>query len=249
MKEEEYASPNLRTYSLNNLSIMKKVLICILMVTAAVALYSQGSVKYIPPVYEIVAGGNITKSSDTVTPMKFKMNGCEFEAPQGPDELTTAFEFKYSLLSSNFNASLGVLGFGLGDMDRNTRYLVVEFIQKRTFVCPDGDTLTRDSLSFGVGLIALLKIQSTKGKLKIEPANLSQLAANASLGKLKVTYSLRTVGITGPPVLNALPVDFDFTVEEYREFYKVVDLIRNLYLDDKHFHVVPQILPEAVQVP
>lgn len=181
--------------------------------------------------------------SDTTfeQPTIFHLGNCAFPLPRKAEDLTTGFEFKYNLLGSDASGSIQVLGFGGGNYTRKAVHVVIEFMQKQSFNC-DKDTVT-----FGAGLIALLSIERQSGKLDV--TNLPQVAASVTLGKLKASYSLRTIGITGPMALQVLPTNFEFDTDSYKEFYKVMDLVKNLYeTDPTKLRITPQLLPQTVVI-
>lgn len=215
-----------------------RTFIVTLFVAIPVLCLSQNKVKYEAPSNFSYVDEFRISSSETlyVYPKAFKVGGCTFPVPQGAKDLKSGFEFKYSILSKNAAASLQVLGFGGGNYDRKAVHVVVEFMQKQHFVC------MADTVTFGAGLIALLSIEKQSGKVDV--TNLPQVAASVTLGKLKASYSLKTIGITGPIALNALPSNFEFDTESYKEFFKVIDLIKSLYeTDPDKLNICPQLLP------
>ncbi|MFN8395514.1 MAG: hypothetical protein U0176_12805 [Bacteroidia bacterium] len=212
-------------------------------IIAPLSVIGQTTVQYRSPENYSCALQMRTSGYDTtfVQPTVFHLGNCAFPLPLGVSDLTTGFEFKYNLLSSDASGSIQVLGFGGGNYSRKAVHVVIEFMQKRSFNCE------KDTVTFGAGLIALLSIERQSGKIDV--TNLPQVAASVTLGKLKASYSLRTIGITGPVALQVLPTNFEFDTDSYKEFYKVMDLVKNLYESDPaKLNITPQLLPRTIVI-
>lgn len=183
----------------------------------------------------------IESGSSTVTLNEkfthFTIGNCTFPAPSTASDLNSGYEFTYSIVDENVSGSLDVLGFAEGNYGRDRINLVIEFMQKRRYTCDTSEA------TFGAGLIAWLSIEDKRGKVDV--TNLPKIAASVEMGDLRVSYSLRTIGITGPIALQSLPSNYSFDTQSYMEFFQLVELIKNLYEQDPaKLNITPQLLPE-----
>jgi hypothetical protein len=132
---------------------------------------------------------------------------------------------------------LNIFGYAGAELGKKDVLIIVDFVQYKELDCTD------KKRTFGVGARLFLHIREVRHGINF--TKLPQLAANVELGRVSVTYTLSTIGLTGDKILDALPQGSDFTVENYAKVMNAIDQIIRLAKDDtKGVVIAPQLLPE-----
>ncbi|MEW7291055.1 hypothetical protein [Aquimarina sp. 2304DJ70-9] len=156
--------------------------------------------------------------------------------PTNMAELTGGLKKYFYKFTSSTTVNLDALGYGGGSLGKKEMLLMIDFVQHKEVQCDDGK-----SRKYGVGSRLFLHITKKKRGVNL---TLPQLAANVELNRAEVAYTISTIGIVGPSVIDALPTGSNFDVENYAKVVNAVDNIIRLAKDNEEGVVVtPQLLP------
>ncbi len=168
---------------------------------------------------------------------------CRFKIPSSLSELTSGLEYRYYLFDGTMQASMQAFGMASGDIDSETQYLVIDYLQYKDCNC-DG----LPTIRYAAGLRTELKFIRLASKTEFSGiGSLASIAAQVQTGQSKVTFSLKSIGLTGPAVRYNIPSGVDFDVTTYREFQNAIDFLRKLetreIVDSTRLTVNPVIIP------
>jgi hypothetical protein len=171
---------------------------------------------------------------------------CSFDIPKGLKDLKSGFQYRYYLFSSNNTGALQAFGITDVKSDKETQYLVIDYIQFTDFKCTNLPTIR-----YAVGLRSELKFTKAKTSIDITgKGGLSKLAAQVELGNAEVNFSLKTIGLTGKPARLNIPQGVSFNVTTYKDFQNSIEFLKNGLesaeaIDDEQekLMVNPEIIP------
>ena len=158
--------------------------------------------------------------------------------PRQMKDLTDGLEVRHVYFNKDSNVDLTLFGW-LGPKLENKQVLIMsDFLQHKNTLCTDGKVR-----KYGVGVRMFLFVSKKRKKVSLE---LPKLAANVELNRAKATYELKTLGLVGDKVLDALPKSGEFNVENYANVIKAVDNIIRLAKDNTDGVIItPQLIPNS----
>jgi len=171
---------------------------------------------------------------------------CKFKIPKRLIDLNSGFQYRYYVFNSNNTAALQAFGIVDVKAERETQYLVIDYIQFRDYRCPNLPTIR-----YAVGLRSELKFTNTKNNIGMTvKGGLAKLAAQVELGIAEVNFSLKTIGLTGKPARLNIPQGVSFNVTTYKDFQNSIAFLKNDLedaeaIEDKKGQLIvkPEIIP------
>ena len=168
---------------------------------------------------------------------------CNYIIPEKLEQLNSGFQYRYYLFSAQSSAALQAFGITDVDLNRDTKYLVIDYIQYKDIKCPDIPTIR-----YAVGLRSELKITSLKDSIELSgKGGLAKLAAQVELGRAEVNFSLKTIGLSGLPARMNIPQGVSFNVTTYKDFQNSIQFLKT-NLEEKQNNSELQIHPELIPV-
>lgn len=162
--------------------------------------------------------------------------GSTCEKPTTVEALSSGMQKLFYHVTRQNGLSLKLFGMGSMQLGKRETMLIVDFIQYKDKRCEE------DYIRFGVGARLFLHIKKVRRGVSI--TELPQLAAAVEGGKAEVTFQIKTIGVTGDRVNEALPRAGKFDVEAYSEVTNAVDRIQALTRDNIDGVVIdPQEIP------
>lgn len=164
--------------------------------------------------------------------------GSTCKKPTTVADLSSGMQKLFYHVTKQNGLSLKVFGIGGVQLGKRETMLIVDFIQYKDKRCE------KDDIRFGVGARLFLHIKKVRRGVSI--TELPQLAAAVESNKAEVTFQIKTIGITGNRVNEAMPSAGKFDVEAYSEVTSAVDRIQALTRDDMEGVVID---PQEIPVP
>jgi hypothetical protein len=171
---------------------------------------------------------------------------CKFNIPKKLKDLKSGFQYRYYLFNSNNTGALQAFGITDIKTEKETEYLVIDYIQFIDFKCTNLPTIR-----YAVGLRSELKFTKADTSIDIVgKGGLSKLAAQVELGNAEVNFSLKTIGLTGKPAKLNIPQGVSFNVTTYKDFQNSIEFLKNelesseaIVEDVDRLFVNPEIIP------
>lgn len=172
-----------------------------------------------------IKGGNEEESQEVLGPLK----DCSYKVPQGLRDLNSGLNYKYFLFDGSMHATMQAFGMADGNLTEDTQILVIDYLQYKDCTC-DG----LPTIRYAVGLRTELKFVKLHHKTDFQGVgSLASIAAQVQLGQSKITFSLKSIGLTGPGVRFNIPTGVDFDVTTYREFQNAIEFLRGLEIQSE----------------
>jgi hypothetical protein len=172
---------------------------------------------------------------------------CKFNIPKKLKDLKSGFQYRYYLFNSNNTGALQAFGITDIKTEKETEYLVIDYIQFMDYKCTNLPTIR-----YAVGLRSELKFTKSDTSIDIVgKGGLSKLAAQVELGNAEVNFSLKTIGLTGKPAKLNIPQGVSFNVTTYKDFQNSIEFLKNelelseaiINNDKEKLFVNPEIIP------
>lgn len=158
--------------------------------------------------------------------------------PRTLGALTDGMQIKNHQFTSSSNIDLKLLGWLGPKMERKEVLIMTDYIQTKNVACSDDKIRT-----YGIGVRMFIHVKKRKRKVNLE---LPKLAANVELNRAQATFELKTIGIVGDKIREALPKNSEFNVENYSNVVKAVDNIIRLIKDNGDgVTITPQFIPNS----
>lgn len=164
--------------------------------------------------------------------------GSTCEKPTTVKDLSSGMQKLFYHVTKKNGLSLKIFGVGGMQLGKRETMLIVDFIQYKDKRCE------KDYIRFGVGARLFLHIKKVHRGVSI--TELPQLAAAVEGGKAEVTFQIKTIGVTGDRVNEAMPNAGKFDVEAYSEVSNAVDRIQALTRDNVDGVIID---PQEIPVP
>lgn len=168
---------------------------------------------------------------------------CKYKIPKKLSDLTSGLTYRYYRFNGTMKASMQAFGIASGDADSETEFIVIDYLQYKDCHC-DG----LPTIRYAVGLRTELKFTKLNSKVEFNSiGSMPQLAAQVQLGQTKVTFSMKSIGLTGPEVRFNIPSEMDFNVSSFREFQNAIEFLRGMEIPDRvdtnKLYVDPVMIP------
>ncbi len=157
---------------------------------------------------------------------------CMSKAPKTIHDLQDGVVVETYEFEKGNEAELGLLGFLNVSLANKEKVTVVEYLQHGSILC------NNRFLKYGVGCRLMMRIKSHKRGAKLNTPQ--QITASVIFDKAEVTFSMRTVGITGPGVAK-LNKAGSLAENTYTNFMtEVSNLIVDMYKKESSYKILPQ---------
>lgn len=164
---------------------------------------------------------------------------CNYSIPDSLDDLNSGFQYRYYLFTGETKSAMQAFGITDVSADFETQYLIIDYIQFKDCKC-SGIPNTR----YAVGLRSELRISKMNIKSDFNGVgSLASLAANVELGNAEVSFSLKTIGITGAKAREIIPGGVSFDVTTYKDFQNAIDFLKSDISDTIDVIISPEIIP------
>lgn len=193
------------------------------------------------PTITLTSVGSQVRATDLLS-IRDRLSGCLNAAgkPTKLDDLTGGYKVFYSRYTESGALSLGLISAGTLEGKKRSEVQVYSFLQFIDVPCVIGDQTL--SVTWGAGADAVLHVKSAKAGFNL--TKLSAVAAAVEFGKARVEFSMRTRGVTGTQIKDALPDAGEFNVENYGKLITAIDKVRRL-MGQTGVTVVPAMLIES----
>jgi hypothetical protein len=154
------------------------------------------------------------------------------ERPKTIEELNSGMLFDSYEFKTNDKQKLGLLGFFNVNIDNYKKVIVTEYLQYGT------KFFSGEELKFAIGARMMLRVDSYSLGAKLNSPQ--QITASVIFGKASVSFSIATLGITGPCVAGLVKAG-KLNDDSYSNFIKDVSvLIANAYKKNSNCIINPQ---------
>jgi hypothetical protein len=170
--------------------------------------------------------GTIEQNNES---LKIPYRTCRYKIPKTLADLTSGLTFRYYRFNGSMKASMQAFGIASSGVDTDTDFIVIDYLQYKDCVC-DG----LPPIRYAAGLRTELKFVKLSSRTEFNSiGSMPQIAAQVQLGQTKVTFSMKSIGLTGPAVRFNIPSEMDFNVVSYREFQNAIEFLRGLEIEEK----------------